>query len=144
MTDELLRSGQAVPEWNGQRQEALIRALLTSGGQGIDIENVPGADFYYKMVAKIDHEYYSIWDVDCKYTMNEIKYQPVKPQKKGGYFVYQELENAIFADVMFNPTAGNFCAPRTILKCICWGDRLRYGPKLCFSYLVPVAELGLP
>ena len=121
----------------------MVRALLSQGGN-LTLDDVPGADYYYKMVAKIDNEYFSIWDSDTKYTVNEILYQRVRPNKKGGYFVYAELENAVFADVMFNPEAGNFCAPRTILKCICWGERLRYGPKLCFSYLVPVAELGLP
>lgn len=45
--------------------------MVAQGGQ-INIEDVPGADFYYKMVAKIDNEFYSIWDSDTKYTMNEV------------------------------------------------------------------------
>jgi len=43
-------------------------------------------------------------------------------------------------------TGGFFTAPRTILKCICWGDApVRYGAgKLCFSNIMPVADMGLP
>ena len=140
--DQLMQNGASVPEWDGERQAEMVRALLMGSG-GLDLSQVPGADFYYKMVAKIGNEYFSIWDCECQYKINEIKYQEVKKNKQGGYFVYRELENAIFADVMFNMD-GNFSAPRTILKCICWGKGMRYGPKLCFSYLVPVADLGLP
>ena len=57
--------------------------------------------------------------------------------------MYKDLEQVLFADIIFNP-GGNFTAPRTVLKCICWGDKIRYGAKLSFSYLLPVSELGLP
>lgn len=32
------------------------------------------------------------------------------------------------------------------MKCICWGadSPLRYGRKLCFSHILPVADMGLP
>lgn len=49
----------------------------------------------------------------------------------------------LFADIIFHP-GGNFTAPRTVMKCICWGDMLKYGGKLCFTNLLPVSELGLP
>ena len=95
------------------------------------------------MVAKINGYYFSIYEADCQYKINEIKYEKVLLDKKGGFFVYRELESAIFADIVFH-NGGNFTAPRTILKCICWGDNLRYGLKRCFSFLVPVSDLGLP
>ena len=65
------------------------------------------------------------------------------PNKKGGYFVYKDVQDAIFADIVFHE-GGLFTAPRTILKCICWGDKIAYGKKLCFSYILPVNDLGLP
>ena len=95
------------------------------------------------MVAKIDGEYYSIYDANVKYTIGQLMHQPVKADKKGGYFAYKLLEQALFADIIFH-NGGNFTAPRTILKCICFGENIRYGGKLCFSFLVPVADLGLP
>lgn len=40
---------------------------------------------------------------------------------------------------------GNFIAPRTVIKCICWGDFVVYSNgKMSFSNLMMVAELGLP
>ena len=40
---------------------------------------------------------------------------------------------------------GNFIAPRTVIKCICWGDFVVYGNgKISFTNLMPVADLGLP
>jgi len=65
------------------------------------------------------------------------------PDKGGGYYVYFQVENAIFADIQFHK-GGLFTAPRTIIKCICWGDHLKYGAKMCFSNILPVADLGLP
>tara|TARA_B110000285_G_C14794145_1_gene454405 strand:+ start:142 stop:558 length:417 start_codon:yes stop_codon:yes gene_type:complete len=95
------------------------------------------------MVAKVDNKFYSIYDANCEYQVGKIKYQMTKPDKKGGYFCYKDVQDAIFADVAFNH-GGNFLAPRTILKCICWGDRINYGKKLCFSYILPVTEVGIP
>jgi hypothetical protein len=38
-----------------------------------------------------------------------------------------------------------FTAPRTILKCVCWGEKIKYGEnKLCFSFMLPVKDLGMP
>jgi len=68
----------------------------------------------------------------------------VLPNKKGGYFVYKDVKDALFADIMFHP-GGHFTAPRTVVKCICWGESIKYGGnKLCFSFILPVGELGLP
>ena len=76
--------------------------------------------------------------------MGEIKHQKVESNKKGGYFVYKDVEDAIFSDIQFNH-GGNYSAPRTILKCICWGiDTLRYGNKFAFSNIMPVEDIGLP
>lgn len=67
----------------------------------------------------------------------------MKPEKGGGYYVYFQVENAIFADIQFH-NGGLFHAPRSILKCVCWGDHIKYGAKMCFSNILPVADLGLP
>ena len=54
------------------------------------------------------------------------------------------MQEAIFADVPYKP-GGNFIAPRTVIKCICFGDFVIYGNgKISFSNLMPVADLGLP
>jgi len=35
---------------------------------------MPGVDFYYKMVARIGGEYYSIYDCNVQYKIGEVKY----------------------------------------------------------------------
>ena len=40
---------------------------------------------------------------------------------------------------------GLYFAPRTILKVICWGDKVEYSSgKIAFSYICPVEDLGMP
>ena len=40
---------------------------------------------------------------------------------------------------------GNWHAPRTVIKCICWGDFVVYGNgKMAYSTIMPVGDLGLP
>ena len=112
-------------------------------GQQIDLKKFPGADFHYKMVAKIDGTFWSIYDANTEYKTGEVKHQQAKPNKKGGYYVYKDVKDALFADVVFH-AGGHFTAPRTVLKCICWGSSISYGNKLCYSFLLPVADLGLP
>ena len=97
------------------------------------------------MVAKIDGKFFSIYDANIEYKVGSINHEKVMSGKKGGYYVYKDIQDAIFADVQFHP-GGNFSAPRTIIKCICWGtDTIRYGDKkLCFSNLMAVEDCGLP
>ena len=64
---------------------------LASRNDGIDLNNFPGADFYYKMVAKVENKYYSIYDANVQYEKGKIKYQKALPGKKGGYFVYKDV-----------------------------------------------------
>ena len=112
---------------------------------GVDLDDFPNADFYYKMVAKVEGKFYSIYDAKYQYEVGKIKSEKAKPGKKGGFYVYKQAKSAIFADIIFHP-GGFFTAPRTILKCICWGDEpLKYGNgKLCFSNIMPVGDMGLP
>ena len=36
-------------------------------------------------------------------------------------------------------------APRCILKCLCWGDKIHYpNGVIAFSYITPVQDLGMP
>ena len=88
---------------------------------GVDLDDFPNADFFYKMVAKVEGRFYSIYDAKYQYEIGKIKSQKALPGKKGGFYVYKDVKNAIFADIVFHP-GGFFTAPRTILKCICWGD----------------------
>ena len=63
---------------------------------------------------------------------------------KGGYYVYPSARDAVFADVPYKH-GGNYLAPRTVIKCICWGDFVIYNNgKMSFSNLLPVSDLGLP
>lgn len=73
-----------------EREEYLVKAVKEGGD--VDLSKLPGADFYYKMVAKVDGGYYSIYDANTQYKIGEVNSQPVKPDKKGGYFVYKHLE----------------------------------------------------
>ena len=58
--------------------------------------------------------------------------------------MYASVQEAIFADVPYK-AGGNFIAPRTVIKCICFGDFVVYSNgKISFSNLITVAELGLP
>ena len=59
-----------------------------------------------------------------KKTLKKLKfYAKYSPFKKGGLFI----------------------APRTILKVMCWGEKLVYPTgKLAFSYICPVEDMGLP
>jgi hypothetical protein len=118
---------------------------MERAGQRVDLNLFPNADFCFKMVAKVDGNCFSIYDAKVEYEIGQALHEPVKRGKQGGYFVYAEVENAIFADIMYHH-GGLYHAPRTILKCICWGadSPYRYGSKLCYSNILPVQDLGLP
>jgi hypothetical protein len=58
--------------------------------------------------------------------------------------VYPTVDQVIFADIPYKP-GGLYIAPRTILKCICWGSSVEYdNGKMSFSYICPVQDLGIP
>ena len=110
----------------------------------VDLHNFPNADFYYKLVAKVNGRLYSIFDGKTEYVVGQQLYEPVQASHQGGYYVYPSLKEAIFADVPFNK-GGHFLAPRTVIKVIAWGNFICYSQgKMAFSYLLPVEELGLP
>ena len=70
--------------------------------------------------------------------------QTARAGHRGGYYVYSSIQEAVFADVP-NRDGGNFIAPRTVMKCICFGDFVIYrGGKMSFSNLMPVGDLGIP
>ena len=86
----------------------------------------------------------SIYDAKTEYKIGKILSQPARAGHKGGYYVYPSAREAVFADIPFKK-GGNFLAPRTVIKCICWGDFVVYGSgKMSFTNLLPVADLGLP
>ena len=110
----------------------------------VDLLDFPNADFYYKLVAKVNGRFFSIYDGNTEYLLGKELFQPVKSNHQGGYYVYPTLKEAVFADVPFN-LGGHYLAPRTVLKCIAWGDFVVYSRgKMAFSHLLPVEDLGLP
>lgn len=138
------------------RSEGSIEQLVASGArryhqdesmqmqQSVDLDRFDNVDFYYKLVAKIDGRLFSIYDVDTEYKTGEVLSQAARSGHRGGYYVYASVQEAIFADVPYK-AGGNFIAPRTVIKCICFGDFVIYGNgKISFSNLMPVADLGLP
>ena len=110
----------------------------------VDLDAFTNCDFYYKLVAKVENKLYSIYDGETEYKVGHLMTQQAISGHKGGYYVYPTSRGAIFADVPYKQ-GGHFIAPRTVLKCICWGDFVVYGNgKMSFTNLMPVAELGLP
>ena len=112
--------------------------------QSVNLDGFANVDFYYKLVAKVGGRLYSIYDVNTEYKQGEVLSQPAVTGHRGGYYVYASVQEAIFADVPYK-AGGNFIAPRTVIKCICFGDFVVYSNgKISFSNLIQVAELGLP
>ncbi|CDW85565.1 UNKNOWN [Stylonychia lemnae] len=110
----------------------------------VDLREFPNADFYYKLVAKVNGKYFSIFDSNTEYVIGAHMEQQVKPDRGGGYYVYGSVQEAVFADVPFNK-GGHYIAPRTILKVIAWGDQIKYTHgKIAFNHLLPVQDIGLP
>ena len=110
----------------------------------VDLRDYPNADFYFKLVAKVNGQYFSIFDSKTEYKIGVHLHEPAKPNREGGYYVYSSLKEAVFADVPYNK-GGHFIAPRTILKVIAWGDCVQYTKgKIAFSNVLPVEDLGLP
>ncbi len=108
------------------------------------MRDFPHADFYYKLVAKVNNKYYSIFDGKTEYQIGKKLSQPVKSNHQGGFYVYPTLDEAVFADVPYK-IGGHYLAPRTVLKCICWGPFCVYSNgKMAFTNLLPVEDLGLP
>jgi hypothetical protein len=96
------------------------------------------------MVAKLLGKYYSIYDGKTEYILGQTMHQEAQENHKGGFYVYQNVDEVIFADIPFKK-GGMFIAPRTILKCLCWGKQLEYdNGKLAFSYICPVQDIGIP
>ena len=90
------------------------------------------------------NKFYSIYDGNTEYEIGKKMTQKAMSGHRGGYYCYATVKEAIFADVPFKE-GGHFIAPRTILKCICWGSFVQYGSgKIAFSNLMPVGDLGLP
>ena len=112
--------------------------------RSVDLNGFPNVDFYYKLVAKVGGRLYSIYDANTEYKQGEVLSQTARSGHRGGYYVYASVQEAIFADVPYK-AGGNFIAPRTVIKCICFGDFVVYSNgKISFSNLITVAELGLP
>ena len=124
--------------------EGIQRTNPVPDGDNLDLSKFPNCDFYYKLVAKTQGKYYSIYDGQTEYKIGSQMSQKAMSGHRGGYYVYATVKEAIFADVPFKE-GGHYIAPRTVIKCICWGAFVQYSNgKIAFSHLLPVADLGLP
>jgi hypothetical protein len=96
------------------------------------------------MVAKTNGKLLSIYDGKTEYKVGKLMTQRAKAGHKGGYYVYPSSRSAVFADIP-NKQGGLFIAPRTVIKCICWGEFVVYGSgKMSFTHCMPVTDLGMP
>ena len=62
-------------------------------------EKAPANEYYYKLVAKLNGRYYSIFDATVEYRINRELTQRAMPDHKGGYYVYATPKEAVFADI---------------------------------------------
>lgn len=100
--------------------------------------------FCYKLVAKVFGKYKSIFDGKTEYQLGAEMFQQAKDNHKGGYYVYRTINEVIFADIPYSK-GGLYYAPRTILKCLCWGDFIEYdNGKIAYSHICPVQDMGMP
>ena len=56
-------------------------------------------EIYYKVVAKLKGQYYSIYDGTTQYQLGKIMHQKVLAGHQGGYYVYPTIQHAIYADM---------------------------------------------
>ena len=141
---EIGRSVNSIEQLVAEGIERQLQEHSLAAGQSVNLQNYPNVDFYYKLVAKVDNRYYSIYDGDTEYKMGEVLSQAARSGHKGGYYVYASTREAVFADVPYK-RGGHYIAPRTVVKCICWGDFVIYSNgKMSFSNIMAVGDLGLP
>ena len=141
---EIGRSVNSIEQLVAEGIERQLQEHSLAAGQSVNLQNYPNVDFYYKLVAKVDNRYYSIYDGDTEYKMGEVLSQTARPGHGGGYYVYASTREAVFADVPYK-RGGHYIAPRTVVKCICWGDFVVYSNgKMSFSNIMAVGDLGLP
>lgn len=57
--------------------------------------------FYYKIVAKLDGKYFSIFDGKTEFKLGEALYQKAEPNHLGGFYVYSSPKEAIYAHMFF-------------------------------------------
>jgi hypothetical protein len=116
------------------------------------------AQYYYKLVARSSRSTFnSIFDDSIQYridrtltqSLGELNHASQRQDMQslnGGFYVYALAEHAIDAKIPDN--AALYCAPRVLLKCLCWGRRLQLGssakPVYCFENIKPVAAFELP
>ena len=43
------------------------------------------------MVAKVENEFYSIYDAKMQYTIGTPRHEKAQPKKGGGFYVYKDL-----------------------------------------------------
>jgi hypothetical protein len=65
---------------------------------------------YYKLVAKVADYYFSIYDGKVEYVIGRTLSQKAMAAHRGGYYVYNTPQEAVFADVPFK-TGGFYTAP---------------------------------
>jgi len=51
--------------------EGIERTIPVPNGQNLDLNMFPNVDFYYKLVAKVDSKFYSIYDGKTEYIIGK-------------------------------------------------------------------------
>ena len=51
--------------------EGIERTIPVPDGQNLDLNMFPNVDFYYKLVAKVDSKFYSIYDGKTEYIIGK-------------------------------------------------------------------------
>ena len=58
----------------------------------IDLRSFPNADFYYKLVAKVNGRYYSIFDGVTEYVIGKHMSEELQEgSRSGGFYVYPQV-----------------------------------------------------
>jgi hypothetical protein len=101
--------------------------------------------YHYKLLARVGPRYFSIYDGETEYKLNETLAQPINLENLcGGYYVYNSAEEALAASLPENSAL--FVAPRVLAKLLCWNQAVAY-PKgiIRFSHvkLIETYELHI-
>ena len=98
---------------------------------------LPRHERFKQVAMDADGTFRSVFD-GTEYTLGKTKREAVKPEHRGGFYVYPSPEAASNAEF---PNASRFAdLPRVLLKCEVWGNSNSYGNgKESFSYLKPLA-----
>lgn len=114
-----------------------------------DIKKMPakqpqreGGDHYYKLVAKVDGRFLSIYDGETAYELGKTLNQNPRQDHGGGFYVYPSQYAAKRA--MFPTNSALLSKPKVMLRMRCEGAYCRYeNDKLAFARVTPIEEVDM-